>query len=101
MSGGVRHVVVFTWREGVTPEQVESVAAALRRLPEVIEQIRDYRLGPDLGVNEGNADFVVVADFASLDDYLTYRDHPAHRAVVTETILPLLAARSAVQYEIS
>jgi hypothetical protein len=78
MSDAVRHVVVFSWTE-----------------------IRDYRFGPDLGVNEGNADFVVVADFDSLDDYLVYCDHPDHRAVVNETIRPLLADRTAVQYQLA
>jgi hypothetical protein len=101
MSDAVRHVVVFSWKDGVTPEQIEGVSAALRRLSVVIPEIRDYRFGPDLGVNEGNADFVVVADFDSLDDYLVYRDHPDHRAVVNETIRPLLADRTAVQYQLA
>lgn len=101
MRDAVRHVVVFSWKGGVTPEQIEGVSAALRRLPVVIPEIRDYRFGPDLGVNEGNADFVVVADFDSLDDYLVYRDHPDHRAVVNETIRPLLADRTAVQYQLA
>lgn len=101
MSGPVRHVVAFTWREGVTPEQVDAVADGLRRLPAVIEQIRDYRFGADLGINEGNADFVVVADFDSVDDYLTYRDHPAHRALVADLLSPVIATRTAVQYAIT
>ena len=48
--------------------------------PAAIAEIRDYRFGPDAGINEGNFDFVVVADFESDDDYVVYRDHPVHRA---------------------
>ncbi len=48
----------------------------------------------------GNFDFAVVADFDDAGSYLAYRDHPAHRAVIDERIRPIMAGRSAVQYEI-
>ena len=37
-------------------------------MPELIPEIRDYRFGPDLAINDTNWDFVVVGDFASTDD---------------------------------
>ena len=52
-------------------------------------------------VNEGNFDFVVVADFHDLDDYLVYRDHPMHQAVIAERIRDHIAERAAVQYDIA
>jgi hypothetical protein len=39
----------------------------------------------------------VVADFASVDDYVTYRDHPVHRAVIADHIRPVMAERAAAQ----
>ena len=57
--------------------------------------------GPDLGINDTNWDFVVVADFANADDYTTYRDHPSHRAFIAEEIAPRLAERASVQYDIA
>jgi hypothetical protein len=68
-------------------------------LPGKIAQISDYRFGRDLGVNPGNFDVVVTGDFASVADYLTYRDHPDHQRVVREVLLPLVDARHAVQFE--
>ena len=53
----------------------------------------------DVGINEGNFDFVVVADFASADDYVVYRDHPLHRALISERIAAPLAERAAVQFD--
>lgn len=53
-----------------------------------------------VGINEGNHDFVVVADFADRDGYLVYRDHPVHRTVSKESITPIVADRAAVQYEL-
>jgi len=97
-AGGCRHVSVLTFREGTTAAEIDAVADALRALPGEIGFIRDYRVGSDLGIDDGNGQFVVVADFASPADYEVYRDHPAHRAVLAEVIRPILAARAAAQY---
>ncbi|MFC9977260.1 Dabb family protein [Spirillospora sp. NPDC050679] len=97
---GFRHVVMFEWAEGTTTSQQEEVRDRLSALPARIPEIRDYSLGHDAGVNEGTFDFVVVGDFADLDAYLVYRDHPAHRAVIDEAITPIVARRAAVQYEL-
>jgi hypothetical protein len=96
-GGGVRHVVMFRWREGVAATQVDELCEALSALPEAVGTIAQYSFGPDLGINDGNADFVVVADFATREDYLVYRDHPEHRRVITEMILPAITERVAVQ----
>ena len=96
----VRHVVVFRWSDGVSVEDQEAVAAALAALPSEIPAILDYRFGPDAGLADGNFDFAVTADFADEAGYLEYRDHPAHRAVITDRILPIVAERAAVQVRI-
>lgn len=96
----IRHVSLLTWVDDVTPEQIDAVTAALRTLPALIPELRDYRVGPDLGVDGGNASFVVIGDFDDAEAYATYRDHPEHRAVATEHILPILAGRRAAQYSL-
>ena len=96
----IRHVSLLTWVEGVTPEQVQAVIDGLRALPLQIPELRDYRVGPDLGIDDDTASFVVIAEFDDEDGYRTYRDHPAHRAVGAERILPILAARRAAQYQL-
>ncbi|MFC4050995.1 Dabb family protein [Actinomadura syzygii] len=97
---GFRHVAMFRWAEGTTTGQQDEVAARLGELPGVLPEIREYSLGTNAGVNPGGYDFVVVADFADKDDYLAYRDHPAHRAVVEEFVSPIAAERAAIQYEL-
>ncbi|WP_433326492.1 Dabb family protein [Spirillospora sp. CA-294931] len=97
---GFRHVVVFRWAEGTTTSQQDEVAARLLELTGVIPEIGTLSVGGDAGVNEGNHDFVLVADFAGRAEYLVYRDHPAHRAVIDDYIKPILAERAAVQYEL-
>ncbi|MER6950628.1 Dabb family protein [Nonomuraea sp. NPDC000554] len=96
----IRHVVLFTWTEAATEEQKATVAAELRKLPGVIPQLRAYTVGADAGINQGNYEFAVVADFDSVDDYLVYRDHPQHQAVIAEHIRPIMAGRAAVQLNV-
>jgi len=95
----IRHVVLFRWTPEATAEQKRRVAEELSRLPALVPSLRDYRLGANLGLNPGNFDFAVAADFDDADGYLAYRDHPAHRAIVTEFIQPIVTERAAVQYE--
>ncbi|MFI6928009.1 Dabb family protein [Nonomuraea spiralis] len=93
----IRHIVLFTWADDATDEQKATVAAELGKLPGVIPELRAYTVGPDAGINQGNHEFAVVADFDNVDDYLVYRDHPRHQAVIAEHIKPIVAARAAVQ----
>jgi hypothetical protein len=96
-----RHVVMFKWADDVAAGHAEETAAGLDRLPGVIDVIRTFRHGSDAGINEGNFDYVVVADFDSADDYVTYRDHPEHKAFVGSFIAGHVANRAAVQYSIA
>lgn len=91
-----RHVVMFRWNEDVTIDEVSATGRALDALPALVPTIRDYRHGGDAGVNSGNFDYVVVADFDDVDGYLAYRDHPDHQALIAARV----ADRAAVQFEV-
>ena len=94
------HVVVFSWREGTTQEQIAAVAAELAKLPEQIPEIRQYEFGPDAGLDRANADFAVVAAFEDAGGYQVYRDHPAHRKVIENYLNPIVASRNRVQFQV-
>ncbi|MCB1005458.1 MAG: Dabb family protein [Acidimicrobiales bacterium] len=96
----IRHVVLLRWTPQAGADQRQAVLDALRRLPAAIPEIDRYRLGTDLGLAEGNAGLSVIADFATVADYEVYRDHPEHQRVIAELIKPILAGRSALQYEV-
>jgi len=96
----IRHTVLFTWADGVTDAQVAHMVAELEARVAPIATISSYVHGPDLALVDGNADYAIVADFESVDDYVVYRDHPDHVAVIAESIKPLVAQRMAVQYDI-
>lgn len=96
----IRHTVMFRWTPNWTDDQRVAVENALGELPGVVPTIRSYHFGSDIGVNEGNFDFVVVADFDDVEGFLVYRDHPQHQWVIAELIAPFIETRNAVQYEL-
>jgi hypothetical protein len=90
---------MFRWKPEAPASIVDTVSVALAKLPGLIPEIQAYSFGPDIGVNQGNDAFVVVADFATVDDYVVYRDHTEHKKVVAEVIVPNISERHAVQFE--
>jgi hypothetical protein len=95
----LRHVVCLTWSEDATPAEVAAVTDALAELPAQIPDLRAYSIGPDVGLAPGNADFAIVADFDDADGWRRYQEHPAHQAVLVEQLRPMIAARTAAQFE--
>jgi Stress responsive A/B Barrel Domain len=90
---------MFRWADHVDVDHIARVRDALDALPDQITQIKGYVHGADVGVAEGNFDYVVVADFERVDDWRTYRDHPAHLLFVEELVKGHVANRAAVQYQ--
>ncbi len=96
----IRHIVLFRWKPDATDEQKALIATELAKLPSVVPSILGFGLGPDAGINEGNADFAVTADFDDEAGYLAYRDDPTHRAIIAEHIAPFVAVRVAIQFQL-
>ncbi len=93
-----RHVVLFRFHPDADDAAKAAIAAGLGELPAAIPTIRAYRFGADAGVNEGNWDYAVTADFDDEAGYLVYRDHPAHRQVIVDHIAPAISDRASVQF---
>ncbi len=96
----IRHVALFTWTEGMTDAMEQQFAAELTALASSLPGVRGYRAGADAGINAGNFDFAVVADFDDADSYLAYRDSAEHRDIIGRFSGPNTKSRAAVQYEI-
>ena len=94
-----RHVVLLQWDDDVPEDHVDQVRAGLDALPAQIPQIRTFLHGSDVGVSEGNYDYVVVADFDNVQDWRAFREHPAHVLFMEEHITGKLKGRAAIQYQ--
>jgi Stress responsive A/B Barrel Domain len=95
----IRHTAMFTWTPEATEEEKQRVATEVAKLPSIVPSVRAFASGPDAGLNQGNFDFAVTADFDDEDGYVAYRDDPGHREVVQRYMTPIIAQRAAVQFE--
>lgn len=97
----IRHAVLFRWNDDVSDAHIEAVTAALAGMPEAIDTIVSYRFGRNLGINPGTFDFAVTADFHDADGYITYRDHPAHQALIAAYITGYVKDRASIQFDVA
>ena len=94
-----RHVVNFRWNAQSSPEHVAALKEALSGLPAILPDLRRYAYGTDAGINDGNYDFAVVAEFDNSDGYLAYRDNDEHHRIIQTFIAPYLDSRTVVQFD--
>ncbi|MGB6057238.1 MAG: Dabb family protein [Microthrixaceae bacterium] len=92
------HAVLLKFSPETDEGHLEGIIDSLRGLPAVIPSLVSYRVGRDLGLAEDNFHIAVVAEFADEAGYITYRDDPTHRSIITGQIQPHLVARSASQF---
>lgn len=96
----IAHLVQINWVDDMDSERIAAFSAALDKLRTEIPAIRSFRFGPNLGLDGSTSDYVIYAEFDSVADYLTYRDHPAHEAFRAEHLSGSAKSRSAAQLEI-
>ncbi|MGX7724696.1 Dabb family protein [Rhodococcus pyridinivorans] len=93
------HVGHLTLVPTATSDHIGRIADGLLELPELVEGLVSAQVVRDAGLVEGNATLRFHMRFGSRDDWAAYRAHPAHVAVVTERIGPVLESKSFVQYD--
>ncbi len=96
----IRHAVLFRFDDLFNESALAAMSAALDALPAQIPEILAYHHGPDLGIGPTNFAYAITADFASTDDFATYRDHPEHQRFIAEYITGRVADRAAVQFDV-
>ena len=91
----IRHIALFRWNEEATldPAQLTEELAAIAATTAAIK----FDAGEALGLGHPTFDFAVVADFASAEDYLAYREDPIHSSYVKDVLRPAAAQISAIQ----
>ena len=77
----LRHVVLFKFKDGTTPEQIKKVEDAFAALPSKIKEIKGFEFGTNNspeGLSQGYTHCFFVT-FASEKDRDAYLPHPAHK----------------------
>jgi len=80
------HCLTVKFKESASPEEIEVFHAALAALPEQTGIPLSTRLGRDIGERPTNAHFGLVTEFASVEDFYRFLNHPAHQAVNRDAV---------------
>jgi hypothetical protein len=95
----IRNVVLGRLKEGVDPADLER---GLQQLQDLQVPGVEFELlaGPDLGLREGNADFVITVDLLDEQAYRTYDEDREHNRIRREVFGPLCSSIDRVQFRL-
>ena len=93
----IRHVAIFTLKEGV---DVSKITAGLQLLRDSVPGFTRAAFGPDAGLKTGNAGYAVSFDFPNEAAYKQWDTNAEHERIRKELIFPLLSGISRVQFRI-
>jgi hypothetical protein len=95
----LRHVVMFSFKEGSTPDKIKKVTDAFGALPKKIKEIKAFEWGTNNSPENLNQDFThcFFVSFASENDRAIYLPHPEHKAFV-EILKPILDKVLVIDY---
>ncbi len=97
----ILHLAAFTWKEGVSADDVVALTSALREMAGGIPELVSYECGENLRLRPGGADYAVAAIVADAAALSTYLDSPAHHAVYEDYLARMLESRMAAQLPVS
>lgn len=95
----LKHIVLMELKPDAPDGAAEAIMAALRALPDTIPEILTLRTGRNVVESDRNVDLGLVVDFADRAALDHYAAHPAHVAVVTDHIKPVLVRSIVVDFE--
>lgn len=78
----LRHVVMFKFKDGTTPDDIKKVEEAFKALPSKIKEIKGFEWGTNNSPENLNQGFThcFFLTFNSEADRATYLPHPDHKA---------------------
>jgi heme-degrading monooxygenase HmoA len=93
----VKHIVLYTLKEGVNKEEaVQVITQALEPLVGVIPGLTHMEIR---ATYQGGMDYALYSEFESKEALAAYREHPAHLAA-KEHFWHFLETRVAADYEV-
>lgn len=99
----VKHVILWTLKEGLSEEEKEAIKAGIKEglegLKGQIPGLLEIQVNTN-GLASSNADLMLDSTFESDDALKGYAVHPAHIAVADGKVRPYTASRVCLDYEI-
>ncbi len=97
----IRHCSLWKFKEGVTPELIDEMAAAFARAIEHIPSAISGRFGRNVGYMDDNYDFAINIEFEDVDGYRAYVAHELHRELSARYLRPNAQSRAGLQFELT
>lgn len=88
----IKHIVLFTFKSDITPNEINSVFNQLRHLTVVLPSLSNYSYGENCSPEHLNKGFThaFIMDFDDAKARDAYLHHEEHQRIVRDVILPLL-----------
>ena len=96
----IQHLCLINYKQAVDAATEQTIIEAYRKLPALIPGIKNFRVGPDAGLLQGNCDLGIVAEFDSKEDFQNYSVHPAHAEVIFPVLGELMESYYTAQFEV-
>lgn len=96
----IQHLCLIRYREALDEATRQTIIDAYRKLPELIPGIKNFRIGSDLGLLDGNADLGISAEFDSEEAFQAYSVHKAHEEVIFPVLGHLMQSYETAQIRI-
>lgn len=95
----LRQITLIKFRDSVSAADIDAVGSGFGEISGIVDGIRRFEYGPDLGLMDGTYDYALVIDFDSEADWKAYLEHPQH-VDFAQRFTPLAADAVRVQYSI-
>ena len=78
----IRHIVLFKFKDAISPEERRAFIARLKKLPQQIAEIKEFEVGEDITRAARSYDLALVATYEDEEALQRYAEHPDHLPVV-------------------
>lgn len=91
----IKHIVIWSMKDGVTAEQKAQMKARLEGLADQVSELQKIEVGIDAGCSTMS----LCSEFNSAEDLAAYQTHPDH-LVVAAFVKSLVAGRTVCDSEV-
>ncbi|ANQ47548.1 Dabb family protein [Flammeovirga sp. MY04] len=95
----INHTVLFKFKEEATQEQIQAMVDALQALGGKIDEIKEIHVKENFSERAKGFTIMLYSLFESKEALEAYQVHPAHVAVVTDHVKPILGDIMAIDIE--
>lgn len=91
------HCVTLRFRDSASAADIDTFTQAVADLPGQLGFPIRTRQGRDIGDRPTNADYAIVTEFESVEDFNAYLVHPAHLALPSEPVESMQSVQFSIE----